>query len=148
MTVTGEPGLRADGSAARAGSAARSETRSDTRHGVTKRLCKQNLNIIGSVRYQKSAFIRHISTAAAATASTLHTYDVTFRVIIRRPHSLMPTGAEYVTTIASRVPVVANGFPRQETPYSPRRRNHSAARPCCNTARLTRNSGTRPFKAS
>jgi hypothetical protein len=46
MTVTGELGLRAaGGSAARAGVA----TKSDTRHGVTRRLRNQNLNIFGSI---------------------------------------------------------------------------------------------------
>src|ERR1700682_2279165 len=93
MTVTGEPGLRAGGSAARAGSIAMSETRSDTRHGVTKRLCKQNLHIIGSIVTRRRRFIRRISTGAAVVASTLHACDVTSRVIIRRPQSLMPTCA-------------------------------------------------------
>src|SRR4029077_11895084 len=55
MTVT-EPGLRAGGSAERAGSAARSRTR----HGVTKRLCKQNLNIIGSIIIRRRRFILRI----------------------------------------------------------------------------------------
>jgi hypothetical protein len=45
MTVTGELGLRAGGSAALAGVA----TKSDNRHGITRRLRNQNLNIIGSI---------------------------------------------------------------------------------------------------
>src|ERR1700674_2787643 len=95
MTVTGDPGLRAGGSAARAGSAARSETR----HGVTKRLCKQNLNIIDSIVIRRRRFMRRISTAAAVAAPTLHACDLTSRVTIRRPQSLMPTCAGYVDTM-------------------------------------------------